>query len=868
MNVAQLNTDKRLLTAIMPWKNISLGNAAIVSRTIAKSGFFTSTQTFKIEVPLAANEEVTRDYEGYRQSLDKLDADGVIRVGESVSLGEVLVAMIEYDTRKHTPEESLLKAIFSDSAVRATDRSITMSFRDPAMVYSVEKQLDGKNKSVTIYLAFKRELRLGDILVDSKGNQAIVSAIVEDNEMPYLKGNDVRAQIVVTAPSDCALTLENYLDDTSLVVVYNTEDAKFILIAPPLEKHSNNKKWLCKDEKARFGTVVWKKLELLSPQKNIGYGIQNRLRNDGQLTDGVKVKQEFIHSLLLYNLPALAQEFLTIKADDIAGYEASVHAILGNNPLPAATAPASLKRYEAIIKAMGLTLGIDNNHEQLGLLAGYDQPAPSAPGTGLSLWITPQAEILAGSQGELTNSEYINHIYAKMKSDKVGVEQGLFSQRIFGPLRDYECACGKYKRIRYKGIVCDRCHVLVEHSSIRKERFGHIELALPCVHPLFAAAVSDLNKAIDYTKTEPYFEELIEKNIDHDNADYLFEAADIMEKLALPEALWLKVIPVIPAGWRSDWMRDGGWVEDLNMLYRRLMIRNNRMRRLIDIKAPWLIIGNEYRMLQAALSDLFDYTHGGDVQPPLGLIHSLQAVGRNLYEKKVSYSGRGLVIPDDTLAIDECVLPRTLAVRLFEPFVLHLLMAEPSGSLDPEWEKVWNDAYPDVPSESDFEKLPVGTRIEKQLISDYPQYSYKKARELACNNHPEATEKLELAARDKVVLISSTNQTDFAGFRPRFSDEEAIRLHPQAIKHLDVALGKAGKVLVHLPLSETAQTETKRIMSGMDWSVDPERLGNYVSVLNTKLNQLVSDPWIRQPEPGVCKRLLGLNDQFLLNYSK
>ncbi|MEI6378804.1 MAG: hypothetical protein WCO55_04030 [Candidatus Falkowbacteria bacterium] len=878
MNVAQLNTEKRLATAIMPWKDISIGSAAIVSSTIANSGIFTSTQTFKIQVPLSVNESVTRDYDGYRLPMDKLDEDGVIRVGESVALGDVLVAMIEYDPREYQPEEKLLKAIFGDGATNVTDRSVTMSFPDPAIVYSVEKKLEGKKKLVTVYLAFKRKLRLGDILVDSKGNQAVVSAVVADNEMPYLKSSQTRAQIVVTPLTDCGETMVDHLDKQRLVVVYDTEDPKFILIAPPLDRPSKNKKWLCKDEEARFGAIAWKKLELLSGQKNIGYGVQSRLRNDAQLVDGIKIRQEFITSLLHYNLPAVAREFLTVKSDDAKGYGDTVQAIINGWSLPAAAAPASLKRYEATIKAMALTIGVDNGSRQVGLLDGYNYPNQDLPGIGVSLWVTPQSEILAQSHGELTGVDYmddaIKQAQGKKKTDKI--EVGLFSQRIFGPLRDYECACGKYKRVRYSGIVCDRCGVLVAQSSVRKERFGHINLALPCVHPLFEKAVAELYKSIDYTNTPQYFEELIEKNFDLEKADYLFECSEIMKKLSLPEQQILNVIPVMPAGWRSDWMSyTSSWTMDLNYLYSRLMTRNNRLTRLIDIKAPWMIISNEYRMLQEALSELFNCTHLGSETPPVGLIHSLQAAGRNLYDKKVSYSGRALVIPDDRLAIDECVLPRTLAVRLFEPFVLQRLMASPPETpCDP----IWDDSYPDLPPILADVVVDIAAgnkttvdlkKIDEDEARAYPGYTYKTASGMVKNNHPEALEKLEAIVGDRVVLLSSVSQIEFAGFCPRLSNEEVIRLHPQAIKLLGISLGKAGKALVYLPLSDDAQAEVKGVMCGQEWSYVPQTPSvGYSSVLNSNLKHLVSNPWLDQPEPETCKWLLSLNDRFLLNYSK
>ena len=384
----------------------------------------------------------------------------------------------------------------------------------------------------------------------------------------------------------------------------------------------------------------------------------------------------------------------------------------------------------------------------------------------LRIGLSSPEVVLQRSFGEVTKPETINY---RSYKPEMG---GLFCERIFGPVKDYECHCGKYKRIRYKGIVCDRCGVEVTEKKVRRERMGHIELVVPIVHIWY---FKSLPNKIGYLLGLPskklemivYYERfvVIQAGIKGDEVNYLDflteeEYLDILETLPKEnqmlddedpnkfiakmgaEALWdllarldldelsfrlrhqaanetsqqrkaealkrlkviesfrdaqktganrpewmiLKILPVIPPELRPLVPLDGGRFasSDLNDLYRRVIIRNNRLKRLLEIKAPEVILRNEKRMLQEAVDALFDNGRRGKVftgankRPLRSLSDMLKGKqGRfrqNLLGKRVDYSGRSVIVVGPTLKLSECGLPKKIALELFKPFVISKLI--------------------------------------------------------------------------------------------------------------------------------------------------------------------------------------------------
>lgn len=395
--------------------------------------------------------------------------------------------------------------------------------------------------------------------------------------------------------------------------------------------------------------------------------------------------------------------------------------------------------------------------------------------TKITISLASPEEILENSFGEVTKPETINYRTYKPERD------GLFCERIFGPTKDYECACGKYKRIRYKGIVCDRCGVEVTEKKVRRERSGHIDLVVPVAHIwyfrslpnkmgyLLGMPTKKLDAVIYYERyiviqpgvfagrtnsegeevngshkmdllTEDEYLNIIDTQIDPNNAllddkdpnkfiakmgaeaiyDLLARLdldslsyelrdranndssqqrkADALKRLQVveafrgsaninrPEWMILKIIPIIPPELRPLVPLDGGRfaTSDLNDLYRRVIIRNNRLKRLIEIKAPEVILRNEKRMLQEAVDSLFDNSRKSSAvrsesnRPLKSLSDSLKGKqGRfrqNLLGKRVDYSARSVIVVGPELQMGECGLPKLMAAELYKPFIIRKLI--------------------------------------------------------------------------------------------------------------------------------------------------------------------------------------------------
>ena len=483
--------------------------------------------------------------------------------------------------------------------------------------------------------------------------------------------------------------------------------------------------------------------------------------------------------------------------------------------------------------------------------------------SSISIGLASPEEILAQSSGEVLKPETINYRTYKPERD------GLFCERIFGPVKDYECHCGKYKRIRYKGIVCDRCGVEVTEKKVRRERMGHISLVVPVVHIWYfrslpskigyllgipskkleaiiyyeryvvinagAAAEqgverlqtlsekeyldivgalpkgnqslddSDPNKFVAQMGAEAIYTLL--QQVDLDSMSYalrhkastetsqqrksealkclnvieMFRASEGRNK---PEWMVLKVLPVIPPELRPLVPLDGGRfaTSDLNDLYRRVIIRNNRLKRLIEIKAPEVILRNEKRMLQEAVDSLFDNSRKSNAvknesnRPLKSLSDSLKGKqGRfrqNLLGKRVDYSGRSVIVTDPKLLLHQCGLPKTMALELFKPFVMKRLV---------ELGKVEN------------------IKGAKRAIDRGATFVW---------------DILEEVIDGRVVLLNrapTLHRLSIQAFEPVLVEGKAIHLHPLVCSPFNADFD-GDQMSVHVPLSSQAQAEARVLM--------------------------------------------------------
>ncbi|NLH87843.1 MAG: DNA-directed RNA polymerase subunit beta', partial [Firmicutes bacterium] len=468
-------------------------------------------------------------------------------------------------------------------------------------------------------------------------------------------------------------------------------------------------------------------------------------------------------------------------------------------------------------------------------------------------------QIRAWSSGEVKKPETIN--YRTLKPER----EGLFCEKIFGPTRDWECHCGRYKRIRYKGVVCDKCGVEVTRAKVRRERLGHIELAAPVSHIWYFKGIpSRMGHLLDmsprslekvlyfasYIVTDPGDTPLSKKQLltEGEYRDYrekygqLFRAgmgAEAIEELLReidldelvgelredirtgsgqkrarairrlevaeafrksrnrPEWMILEVIPVIPPDLRPMVQLDGGRfaTSDLNDLYRRVINRNNRLKKLLELQAPDIIVRNEKRMLQEAVDALIDNGRRG--RPVTGpgnrplksmsdLLKGKQGRFRqNLLGKRVDYSGRSVIVVGPTLKMHQCGLPKEMALELFKPFVM------------------------------------------KRLVDKGYAHNIKSAKRMVERVRPEVWDVLEEIIAGHPVLLNrapTLHRLGIQAFEPVLVEGRAIQIHPLVCTAYNADFD-GDQMAVHVPLSAEAQAESRLLMLSVNNILSPAHGG-------------------------------------------
>ena len=474
----------------------------------------------------------------------------------------------------------------------------------------------------------------------------------------------------------------------------------------------------------------------------------------------------------------------------------------------------------------------------------------------LKIGIASPERIREWSYGEVKKPETINYRTLRPERD------GLFCEKIFGPSKDFECACGKYKRVRYKNIVCDRCGVEVTRSKVRRERMGHIELATPVSHIWFfkgvpsrmglvldmsprdleevlyfvsyvvidkgnaplenkqtlsekeyrayyekygtgfkvgmgAEAIKELLKKVDLAKEIAEIEKELEGS-QGQKRTRLLKRLDVLDAFYKsgnkPEWMIMDCIPVIPPELRPMIQLDGGRfaTSDLNDLYRRVINRNNRLKKLIDLGAPGIIIQNEKRMLQEAVDALFDNGRRGRSvtgagNRPLKSISSMLKgkQGRfrqNLLGKRVDYSGRSVIVVGPSLKMYQCGIPKEMALELFKPHVIH------------------------------------------GLVSKDIAHNIKAAKRLIENQDPVVWDIVEEVIKEHPVMLNrapTLHRLGIQAFEPVLVGGKAIRLHPLVCPAFNADFD-GDQMAVHVPLSEEAQAEARMLMLGSNNILHPK----------------------------------------------
>ena len=516
--------------------------------------------------------------------------------------------------------------------------------------------------------------------------------------------------------------------------------------------------------------------------------------------------------------------------------------------------------------------------------------------TKITISLASSEEVLERSSGEVLKPETINYRTYKPERD------GLFCERIFGPVKDYECHCGKYKRIRYKGIVCDRCGVEVTEKKVRRERMGHINLVVPVAHIwyfkslpnkigyLLGLPTKKLDTVIYYERyvviqpgiaentsyldllTEEEYLDILEtlpkenQHLDDDDPNKFIAAMGaeavykLLERLQLddlsynlrhkantetsqqrknealkrlqvveafrdsaqvnnPEWMILKVVPVIPPELRPLVPLDGGRfaTSDLNDLYRRVIIRNNRLKRLIEIKAPEVILRNEKRMLQESVDSLFDNSRKSnavktDANRPLkSLSDSLKGKqGRfrqNLLGKRVDYSARSVIVVGPKLKMHECGMPKDMAAEIYKPFIIRKL-------------------------------------IERGIVK-----TVKSAKKIVDRKDPVIWDILENVLKGHPILLNrapTLHRLGIQAFQPKLIEGKALQLHPLACTAFNADFD-GDQMAVHLPLGNDAILEAQILMLGSHNILNP---ANGAPITVPSQDMVLGLYYITKPRPG------------------
>src|ERR1700735_1243036 len=519
----------------------------------------------------------------------------------------------------------------------------------------------------------------------------------------------------------------------------------------------------------------------------------------------------------------------------------------------------------------------------------FSPQAPAQVFDQIRISIASPEKILSWSYGEIKKPETINYRTFKPERD------GLFCARIFGPIKDYECLCGKYKRMKYKGIICEKCSVEVTLSRVRRERMGHIELAAPVAHIWFlkslpsrigllldmtlkdlerilyfeyyvvlepgltalkdrqllseeeylraqdeygqdsftamigAEAIRELLKGLELEKLEASLRVEMQETESDIKHKKLAKRLKIVEAFRYsgnkPEWMILTVVPVIPPDLRPLVPLDGGRfaTSDLNDLYRRVINRNNRLKRLLELSAPESIIRNERRMLQEAVDALFDNGRRGRIitgankRPLKSLSDMLKGKqGRfrqNLLGKRVDYSGRSVIVVGPELKLHQCGLPKKMALELFKPFIY--------------------------------------SKLELYGLAS----TIKAAKRMVEKERPEVWDILEEVIREHPVLLNrapTLHRLGIQAFEPTLIEGKAIQLHPLVCTAFNADFD-GDQMAVHVPLSLEAQLEARVLMMSTNNILSPANgkpiivpsqdivLGLYYISLETAAFKLASD---------------------------
>lgn len=828
----------------------------------------------------------------------------VIKDVKDSGTGNVLISKGKIITQKHLDgmaDKDLLKISLADAVVQERLDDIVNEMED--QLHCLETLYDEKEdrlrrgdelppgviKLVRVYIAMKRNIQVGDKMAGRHGNKGVVSRILPEEDMPYLPDGTpvdiVLNPLGVPSRMNVGQVLETHLGWAA--------KALGLYVASPVFDGATEKqiKDMLKEAKlpisgqirlydgrtgesfdhpVTVGYMYMMKLHHLVEDKiharSIGpYSLvtQQPLGGKAQF-GGQRLGEMEVWALQAYGAAHILQEFLTVKSDDVAGRARIYEAIVkGENILE----PGMPESFHVLIKELqSLCFDVElledkekttEKERSLGdIYRFFEKPKDPTEFEAIRIKIASPEKIREWSHGEVKKPETINYRSFKPERD------GLFCAKIFGPTKDWECNCGKYKRMKHRGIVCDKCGVEVIQSKVRRERLGHIELVASVAHVWFLRSMPSrigliLDMSLRQLESILYFEnhvvidpgntplrekellseeryrrllseygdgfkagigaEALKELLKRVNLDELSEELykklketsslatkkKITKRLRLveafrksgnrPEWMILDVIPVLPPELRPLVPLEGGRfaTSDLNDLYRRVINRNNRLKRLEELNAPTIIIRNEKRMLQEAVDALFDNSRRGralkgqNKRPLKSLSDMLRGKqGRfrqNLLGKRVDYSGRSVIVVGPELKLHQCGIPKKMALELFKPFIFN--------------------------------------RLEERGYAT----TIKAAKKMVDKEKPEVWDVLEEVIKEHPVLLNrapTLHRLGIQAFDPVLVEGRAIKIHPLVCTAFNADFD-GDQMAVHVPLSVEARLEARVLMMSVNNILSP-----------------------------------------------
>ena len=963
----QLALGQNVLVAFMCWSGANYEDAIIISERLVKDSKFSSIHieefVANVRDTKLGPEETTHDIPNVSETkLRNLDEDGIVRVGSEVRPGDILVGKITPKGETQlTPEERLLRSIFGDKARDVKDSSLRMENGKRGRIIGVKvfsreagHNLDsGIIKRVHIEVAQLRTVSVGDKLAGRHGNKGVISRVLPEEDMPY--SADGRPVDVILTPLGVPSRM-NLGQILELHLGLAAHTLNYQAVCPPFAGATDEE---IRQELKTAGFSETGKMRLFDGrtgeqfEQDIAVGYMYIMKLHHMVEDKIHMRsigpyslitqqplggkaqgggQRFgemeVWALLGYGAAYTLREMLTVKSDDIMGRSAAFDAIVRGERISQHYAPASFNVLLHTLRGLALDVELMRGNDPVRATTRKTPGADIGDFDAVKIRPASPEKILTWSHGEVTKPETIN--YRTQRPEK----NSLFDEKIFGPEKDYECYCGKYRGIRYKGIICEKCGVEITRAIVRRERMGHVDLAVPVAHVWFLRAIpsrlsmvlgipgGDLEKvvyfagyivtAVHKSEKERILGELeVEykakmKNLQDDKSkekmkELFLEAKHDIESIVVgavldepkyhryaikyaacfeagigaeavynlckelnlkeliahvekslekggvaereklgkrlsllrgmlragvrPEWIFLTRIPIIPPGLRPMVALDGGRhaTSDVNDLYRRVINRNNRLKKLIEIHAPDVILRNEKRILQEAVDALIDNSirHGGAAysattqarQRPLkSLSDNLKGkhglFRQNLLGKRVDYSGRSVIVVGPELKLSQCGLPKHMALELFRPFV-------------------------------------IGKLLEKELA-----YNIRGAGRLIDEGVPEVWAILEEVIKDKYVLLNrapTLHRLGIQAFQPILIEGNAIQLHPLVCPAFNADFD-GDQMAVHVPLSPEAQAEAREIMAAPKNILKP---GNAEPVIAGKLlDILLGSYWMTKEVAG------------------